>query len=142
VKEIGQVIHIETAASLCGVSAKTLRQWLARGAREIRRRESGERPEHSEDTYVGLHRDVQEARAKAEKDGSVSLRDAGRDEWRATATWLERNFPERWAPTKRLNLAVKDELRAFMAKLERNLPSEVFDAVLDAASAEDDGEEE
>ncbi|NTU49893.1 MAG: hypothetical protein HGA87_03220 [Desulfobulbaceae bacterium] len=75
----------EVACKLAGIDRKTLLNWLKRGARE----------------NSGLYRDlfdaVERAEAKAEEFHLKNINDASRKTWYASAWYLERKHPERWA---------------------------------------------
>jgi hypothetical protein len=73
-----------TAARLAGVSLGTLQAWLARG-------EAGEQP------YADFAEAYRQAEAECEAGAVRNLKGAGDDDWRATAQFLGRRFPERWS---------------------------------------------
>src|SRR5262249_26234379 len=63
----------------------TIRAWLRRGVRE------GRGP------YASFARDFDRVSAVPEANAVRELRAHGRKDWFATATYLERRFPQRWA---------------------------------------------
>ena len=73
-----------TAARLAGVSLGTLQAWLARG-------EKGEQP------FADFTEAFRQAEAECEAGAVRTLKGAGDDDWRATAQFLGRRFPERWS---------------------------------------------
>jgi transposase len=76
--------YAEPAARSAGVSPATYHRWMARGEKEP----------------SGIYRDFYEAVRKAEADAEVEavarVRRAMPDDWRASMTYLERRYPERW----------------------------------------------
>jgi alpha-galactosidase/6-phospho-beta-glucosidase family protein len=75
----------EVACKLAGIDRKTLLNWLKRGARE----QSG--------LYRELFEAVERAEAKAEEFHLKNINDASKKNWYASAWYLERKHPERWA---------------------------------------------
>jgi alpha-galactosidase/6-phospho-beta-glucosidase family protein len=75
----------EVACKLAGIDRKTLLNWLKRGARE----KSG--------LYRELFEAVERAEAKAEEFHLKNIKDASKKNWFASAWYLERKHPERWA---------------------------------------------
>ena len=86
---LGSGNYDETAALAAGISARTLRGWLQRG------RESA----HPDDEpYRRLRTRTDEARAKGEAAHVARVsRAAAEGDWKASAWFLERAYPERWA---------------------------------------------
>lgn len=82
----------ETAATVAGVTPRTLRGWLARGAL----------PGRANAPHRALLAAVEGARAACEGDEVARILLASqRGSWRATAWLLERRYPERWGPPSR-----------------------------------------
>ena len=75
----------EVACRLAGIDRKTLLNWLKRGERE----RSG--------LYRDLYLAVEQAEAKAEEFHLKNIRDASKKSWFASAWYLERKHPDRWA---------------------------------------------
>lgn len=75
----------EVACRLAGIDRKTLLNWLKRGERE----RSG--------LYRDLYFAVEQAEAKAEEFHLKNIKTASAKSWFASAWYLERKHPERWA---------------------------------------------
>lgn len=75
----------EVACRLAGIDRKTLLNWLKRGERE----KSG--------LYRDLYLAVDKAEAKAEEFHLKNIKTASAKNWSASAWYLERKHPERWA---------------------------------------------
>lgn len=69
-------------------------RWIARGREQSR----------------GIYRDLVDALVKAEAQSEIlavaRIRKAGEVHWTATAWWLERRYPERWARGQDRQLAI------------------------------------
>lgn len=76
----------ETASAAAGIDARTLRNWLRRGA-------EGEEP------FATFSTDLDEAETVAEARNVAIIGAAAKDDWRAAAWWLERKASARWAKT-------------------------------------------
>jgi hypothetical protein len=75
-----------TAARACGVGARTVRGWLERG-----------RSDREQDApYRELLARVEQARAEGEAVHVARIAKAAEEDWRASAWYLERAYPERW----------------------------------------------
>ena len=81
--------YLETAAACAGVSPHTVRQWMARGARQ----KSG--------IYAEFHAAIKEAEAIAEATAITRIRGAAAKAWQAEAWYLERKFPAKWGRWQR-----------------------------------------
>jgi len=56
-----------------------------------------------EDTEFSQYfKEIMQARAFAEADNVLVIRNASRDTWQAAAWWLERTFPDRWGRRDRM----------------------------------------
>lgn len=75
----------EVACRLAGIDRKTLLNWLKRGSRE------------KNGLYRELFEAVERAEAKAEEFHLKNIKDASKKNWFASAWYLERKHPERWA---------------------------------------------
>ena len=82
---LGAGHYREIACKLAGIDRKTLLNWLKRGERE----------------KTGLYRELYTAVEKAEADAEVyhlkNIETAAKKNWFASAWFLERKHPERWA---------------------------------------------
>ncbi len=125
----------QTAATLAGISERTLYNWVERG-------ESGEEP------YADFLQAMKSAEAESEADLLEEIRGAqpavpgeggrGADLWQAKAWVMERRWPKRWAA--RVRQAVTEELGAFTDRLQRRLDDATYRKVLDASREDAPGE--
>lgn len=79
-------MYITQAAALCGITSKSVYNWLRWGKNQ-----------EKDEIYNEFFRKVQKATAKAENDAVNRIWDAGVDCWQANAWLLERRFPARWS---------------------------------------------
>jgi len=79
-------VPLRIAARSIDVDPRTVRRWLAEG--DLRERVEELRSAHAADSTGA---------AAAEARMVVLLLRASRFDWRASAWWLERRYPERWA---------------------------------------------
>jgi len=80
--------HIHVAAALAGIHRDTFYDWSTRAGKK----EAG---------YVAFGAAIDQALARAEEQALGQVRRAGKTNWQAAMTFLERRFPERWARTER-----------------------------------------
>ncbi|NMG09784.1 hypothetical protein [Brasilonema sp. UFV-L1] len=111
-------VGIENACYYAGVSHKTVREWVRRGEGTHERPTSNEFAEFAEE----LNRAV----VAAEITLSARIMTASTNDWRAAAWWLERQRPERWANTQKIEVAVDNKLIDLMMYAYQNLPPEVY----------------
>lgn len=130
--------YIKTAADAVGLSTETIHGWMREGAKELRRREAGEPPDHTMDLLVSFTLEARAALSHAEATAVGKLTRS--KDWRAQVAYLERRFPKRWGT--KIQLHVKQELDAFLDKLEKSLDQETFKQVLNAALADVDRSED
>ncbi len=128
--------YLETACASAGVDWWTVREWLKRGARAMRARE----PSADDAPYVEFRKACLAAEASVEGRHVKRFAAAGKKDWRADESFLERRFQKKWG--KQFNVTVQAELGAFLDALERKLPPEVFALVLDVAESREGGENE
>jgi hypothetical protein len=112
----------ETAARAAGISPRTLREWLHRGLSGRKR----------DEPYARLRAELEEARATGEASHVARIAKAAADgDWKASAFFLERSYPERWGRTlPRPPFAGRDEpLEPTSAEPEADAPPGLFDEV-------------
>ncbi len=106
VGEITEVVargnFLSVACRSLSVSVGTARKWMTRGRQE---RDAGIAATDS--LYVLLVDAVDEAEARAEVAAVAVWAAAGRDDWRAAASYLARRFPERWGPHRKVRPAAE-----------------------------------
>ncbi|GMV18337.1 MAG: hypothetical protein AMXMBFR56_65610 [Polyangiaceae bacterium] len=113
----------ETAAAEAGVSPRTFREWMRRGARA------------KKGVYYDLHQAVLIAEAEAEGSAVQTIRKASREgDWRAAESYLERKFPKRWS--RHINLTLGEELQKLLKVAERVLDDDNFGKLLEAITSE------
>lgn len=113
----------ETAAMAAGVTARTMRSWLARGAR-------GEQP------FADFADDVEQAEAQSEMDDIAVVAAAAsgdRGDWKAIA-WRRERMSSRWQ--LRLRVELTKELDALLDALEVEFAKEphVVERILSVAA--------
>lgn len=131
--------YAKVAAESVGVTEQTFYNWLARGEAEKERVEGNARTKikSSEQPFFEFFESVTRARGAAEARAVEKIKDAGEEDWRAVAWFLERRYSSRWANTQRVDLQVKEELEAALNKLEASLDSDTFEAVAKVLAGED-----
>jgi hypothetical protein len=99
-KLVSEGNYPETAARLAGISPSTFYAWILRGRKDKR------------GPYSEFLESIKKASAVAEAKAVAEIRRAGRKNWTASATFLERRFPTRWGRRERLELvAMKERLK-------------------------------
>jgi transposase len=83
-------VPVGVAARSVGVSARSLRRWLAEG--DLRDRVAELRAARSVDPDAST--------AQREARLAVLILKASEHDWRASAWWLERRYPERWGAAR------------------------------------------
>lgn len=124
------------AAKSAGIAQRTYTSWMNKGRYEAGRRARGEPPVASKDPYVHFYYEVESAIAEAEGRHVANLMKHSQDDWRASAFYLERKHPERWAA--KVNIEIKKEVDHVLRKLELLLEEEVYDLVLEAIATPDE----
>ena len=125
---------LETAAGYAGIRAATLREWLARGRRDL---------ETGQDTASARFvRDVDRAQSESESRHVERIENASvaadpKDAWKASAWLLEKRHPERWGT--RTRVIVEGELEELFRRLKGSLPADVYALVVEAASSAGQG---
>ncbi|MEV3926431.1 MULTISPECIES: hypothetical protein [Actinomycetes] len=139
------------AAEAAGISRATLNRWMARGREAAEAREDGALPDPDDDAFVDLSQRVELARAKMATSALARVLQAGagslvldervrtytdpvtgmdveerqvrylRPDWRASAWWLARVFPEHYGPNAKSWDEQCAEFDAEEARRERDL---------------------
>jgi len=107
-EEIRAGSFYEIACKQAGISERTLRNWMNRGKKELERvaQSPGRRVRRSERIYVNFFKNVLEAEAFSEDELVKLWRRAAPKDWKAAAEFLARRYPERWSPTRKVQLTV------------------------------------
>lgn len=121
IAEIGKFASIgmtwADAATVLGVTYRTIRYWRVRGEKEIERRKMGENPNEKHDIYVQFLHVTLKARVYAKYAAIDVIRKVGmgnqpkldddktKPNWVACAWLLERMYPDEFALASRTKLA-------------------------------------
>ena len=91
---------ISTACALVGIGESTYHKWQKRGKEEMQRVEEGHancRIRKEEARYVEFVEATTHARAEGDRRHVQNIIDAGSEDWRASAWYLEHARPEKWS---------------------------------------------
>lgn len=120
--------NFEDAAEAGGVDVRTLYRWLAR----------------EEEPFATFRQALTQARAEAKRNAIKAWRTGrlvnGDHDWRASMTYLERTYPDQYAPQQAVNLKVSKELDGRLDKLKLALNADAYEQALAALAGEDGGE--
>ena len=108
----------DAAAHACGISARTLFAWKARGQAALDALNLAEGDE-ADDTevpdeerpFVQFLRAVDTARSEAEALFTLIITQAARTDPKWAAWWLDRAHPERWAQRQQVSVQQEGEVR-------------------------------
>ena len=122
--------RIDIAASACGITSKTLIEWLKRGNRVI---ETGSQ-DPIEQRYATLVRQIHRAVAKAEARDLAVVDKAGQEgDWHAAAWKLERRVSKYYAPRNSVEVSGQvDHAHALFTFDDLDLPVKVLKMIRDA----------
>ena len=100
--------YLPIVCQLAGISIDTYYNWMNRGKKELERvaQSPGRRVRRSERKYVNFYLNVLEADAFSEDELVKLWRRAAPKDWKAAAEFLARRYPERWSPTRKVQLTV------------------------------------
>lgn len=105
VKAVSDGVPRRFAASLAGVTERTLARWLARGRKDA----SG--------IFWQFCQDIKGAEAAFIQRNVKEIEAAGLDSWQARAWLLERKFPEEFSLQRQEIAALKKDLAALLKRL-------------------------
>jgi len=107
-EEIRAGSYLEIVCQQAGISDDTYYEWMNRGKKELERvaQSPGRRVRRSERKYVNFYLNVREAKAFSESELVKLWRRAAPKDWKAAAEFLARRYPERWSPTRKVQLTV------------------------------------
>ena len=107
-EEIRAGSFYEIACQQAGISERTFHNWMNRGKKELERvtQSPGRRICRKERIYANFFKNVLEAEAFSESELVKLWRRAAPKDWKAAAEFLARRFPERWSPTRKVQLTV------------------------------------
>jgi transposase len=99
----------DEAASAAGISRSTYYAWLARGRGARDSRDSDRPVEESDLPFLDLLDAVEQATTAAEIAALETIgRASSEGSWRAAAWFLERRYPEKWGPGRKVAAEVLD----------------------------------
>ena len=117
----------EGAAVLSGVSYPAFKSWMSRGS-------DGEEP------FATFRAAVTQAREFAKQEAIKNVRggvlQSGMRDWKAESWWLERMYPEDFAPQASVNVKVEKELEGILDKVKGALSADAYNAALAAIIGE------
>lgn len=122
VEALPRCLYLETVADLLGIDRGTLRNWLRRGAKEMRRRARGRTPHRAEDLHVRFHQEVMRAFAQTTSDLLDRIRGASEIHWQAAAWILERRCPDLWGRDRHEVLEMKRSIKELEARIAEMSP--------------------
>jgi len=97
----------KSAAEIAGVTDRSIRNWLKRGAEYDKAIEAGEIPAWpADDQFSAFRRDLLQAEAEFENSLVQNIVSAGADDWRASAWLLERRTAHHWLVSTKLEHVV------------------------------------
>ena len=96
------------ACQRAGISDSTFRNWMNRGKKELERvaQSPRRRIRRKERIYTDFFQNVLKAEAFSESELVKLWRRAAPEDWRAAAEFLARRYPERWSPTRKVEVEV------------------------------------
>lgn len=118
--------YIETACKAMRVPHSTFQSWMRVG----KNADSG--------AYRDFYERVMQADAAAETYALDKWRNYFDKDWKASATFLARRFPDRWSERRYIKLAVDRELEQMMRELQQRLPEDVFLLVMNELASIDE----
>lgn len=118
-KYLSQGNFIETAAAAVGIDQSTLRRWLSRGRREMKRLAVAPHTEADpvELPYLEFCKAADRAEAQAEVEGLAMLSAHGYKDWKALAWRLERKSFNRWGRRQAIEHSGPDGKPAVVQRL-------------------------
>lgn len=110
--------YTETAVITAGLGKSTHYAWMKKG-KEAKRRNK----------FVEYREAIKEAEAWAESRHVAIISKHAETTWQASAWWLERKMPEKWAKREVLNVNadVKQEVKVDMSPVEEKAMAELLD---------------
>lgn len=122
--------YITTAAAAVGISPVTVGAWVRKGE-ELSNLER--ELDETEQLFVAFSVEVQKARAFAEVQHVETIRQASKENWTASAWWLERTNPKDWGKVSRTEItgadggAIQIDAESVNRKIEALLANRIID---------------
>ena len=104
VEAIKKGAYVEVAAQYAGIDQSTFHRWVNRGLSTSK----------ADAPYRKFREAVEKAETQTEIMATARVLEAGKENWGAAMTWLERKYPQRWGRKDRLEL-VGESLTRFQA---------------------------
>jgi hypothetical protein len=122
--------YISTAARAVGINPVTIGAWVRKG-NELS--EVDRELDETEQMFVDFAVEVEKARAFAEVSHVETIRQASKDNWTASAWWLERSNPGNWGRVQRTEItgagggAIEIDAESVNRKIEALLSRQIID---------------
>jgi hypothetical protein len=126
----------DSAASMAGISPRTLQRWLMRGRQALDYLEDTGCKVPGEDRYVRLYKECARALAVDEASCVSAINRAVGSDWKAALAKLERRHPKNWSP--KIHMVVEAEIGQLLQAMKDNLDSETYEHVLRSIRGPDD----
>lgn len=150
--------YLETAAPAVGITSRTLRAWLQRGAA------AADPPTPADAPYLHFRRSIEEAHAQAEHhmlaaiaraangespkpvlnpdgtavmdaNGKVVMTPGHKPDWRAAAFLMERKFQARWAEVRKIDVRVQQGMETLLDRVRGHMPTSSYRDLIKALEA-------
>jgi hypothetical protein len=116
--------YAKVAAEASGIAETTFYRWMSEG----------------ESAKTGKKREFWESVTRAENVAESKIvaqwKKLGEQDWRALMELLQRRYPERWANTQRIEVAVEKEMSGVLGSLEEGLDPQTFREVMAVLAGE------
>ena len=122
--------YITTTAKAVGISPVTIGAWVKKGHDLA---ELDRELDETEQLFVEFSVEVEKARAFAEIQHVENIRQASRENWTASAWWLERTNPKEWGKVQRTEItgadggAIQIDAESVNRKIEALLSKNIID---------------
>lgn len=126
-RDIERGATLDDAATLNGVGVRTFHEWMRKG-------EQGD--ERFYEFFLAVTAAKSEVRARTLRQIRHGKLPNGLPDWKAKAWWLERSYPDDFAPSATVSLKVRKELSDALEILKDRLSPDVYLQVIEALSAE------
>lgn len=116
--------YAKVAAEASGIAETTFYRWMSEG----KSAKSGKKREFWES--------ITRAENVAESKIVTQWKKLGEQDWRALMELLQRRYPDRWANTQRIEVAVEKEMAGVLGSLEEGLEPQIFREVMAVLAGE------
>ena len=108
-KIIGAGNHIETACDYVGIDVGTYMRWIRLGKEYEAQDEEERNPDNKK--YLLFYKEAQKARAACLSANLANIQIAGKTQWQASAWYLERMKPEKFAKIDRIQAEINGKIQ-------------------------------